>query len=424
MTGRNQRGGAELPVGRRIARLRARRGMTQQIFASRVGRSKSWVDKVERGLRTLDRLSVIETVAGVLGVTPEVLLGKGTRRGEPAAAVPEAIARMRAALASYHVAEPGDPDWRPPPPLGEIERQVAYAWTAYRHADHHQVLRMLPDLLGDARRAGEAGGAPGAAGAAELLVGAYRLAAQLLVKLGEPSLAWLAADRAMAAAAGDPRRAALAAVPLAQALRALGQSRLAMTAATVAARRLSPPPTVDHPPRHRALAGTLLVEAALAAATYRDHAAARDLLAHATRLAEAPATGPAEPQAARPAEAHDTDDIGYGPLVVELARALVTAELGDAPQAITIHTRATGQDDWQRLPAEQRAAHLIGMARVHLDAADPRAAGRALLTADRIAPAETRLRPAARTVLTAVFRDGPAAADVARLAATLGLTRG
>ncbi|WP_229403537.1 helix-turn-helix domain-containing protein [Micromonospora okii] len=420
MTGPNQRGGAEPPIGRRVAQLRARRGMTQQIFASRIGRSKSWVDKVERGLRTLDRFSVIETVAGVLGVAPEVLLGKEARRAEPTTAVPGAVAQLRAALASYHLPAPGEADWRPPPPLDEIERQVAYAWTAYRHAHHPQVLRLLPDLLADARQAREAGVWPGSARAADLLVGTHRLAAQLLVKLGEPSLAWLAADRAMAAAAGDPRRTGLAAIALAQALRALGQSRLATTAATAAVRRLTPPPALgrppdrlalDCPPGRLALAGTLLVEAALAAATCRDHAAARDLLTEAARLAEARTTG------------HDPDDLGYGPTVVELARALVAAELGDAREAVAAHARAAAGGGWQRLPAEHRAAHLIDMARVHLDAADHRAAGRALIAADRIASAETRLRPAARTVLAAVLREGPAAADVARLAATLGLTR-
>lgn len=44
---------AELPIGRRMAQLRIRRGMSQQVFADRLGRSKSWVEKVVRGVRTL-----------------------------------------------------------------------------------------------------------------------------------------------------------------------------------------------------------------------------------------------------------------------------------------------------------------------------------------------------------------------------------
>ncbi|MEO3777959.1 helix-turn-helix domain-containing protein [Micromonospora sp. B11E3] len=391
-----------------MARLRARRGMTQQVFASRVGRSKSWVDKVERGLRPLDRISVIEEVAGALGVTPEVLLGRESRRVGPVTGIAGAVERVRAALARYHSPAPGDPDWRPPLTLDELDRQVTYAWTAYRHAHHPQVLRTLPDLLAHAH---DLAAPTGSARAADLLVRAYRLAAQTLVKLGEADLAWLAADRAMATAAGDPRRTAVAAIPLTQALRALNRGRLAMTAATTAVRQLAP--HHDGPPDRLALAGTLLVEAALAAATYTDHAAARSLLAHAAQLADAHGERPD----------HDGHDIGYGPTVVDLARVLVAADLGDANEALTLHIRATNGEAWRRLPAEHRAAHLIDMARIQRDAGNPRAAGRALVTADRIAPAETRIRPAARTVLTAVLRDGPTAADVTRLAVAVGLTR-
>ncbi|MDG4840951.1 hypothetical protein O7631_30870 [Micromonospora sp. WMMD967] len=75
------------------------------------------------------------------------------------------------------------------------------------------------------------------------------------------------------------------------------------------------------------------------------------------------------------------------------------------------------------LPAEHRAAHLIDIAHAHLDTGDAGAAGRALVAADRIAPAETRIRPAAREALTSVLRAGQTAADVVRLAGTIGLAR-
>ncbi|WP_141719476.1 hypothetical protein [Micromonospora peucetia] len=79
-------------------------------------------------------------------------------------------------------------------------------------------------------------------------------------------LAWLAADRAMSAAGGDPRRAGLAAVSLAQALRALRRGRLAMTAAVTAVHQLDLAPSGVFLPDEPALTGTLLIEAALAAA--------------------------------------------------------------------------------------------------------------------------------------------------------------
>src|SRR6188474_221472 len=54
------------PMGRRVAYWRNRRRMSQQLFADRLGKSKSWVDKVERGVRRLDRFSVIYEIADVL----------------------------------------------------------------------------------------------------------------------------------------------------------------------------------------------------------------------------------------------------------------------------------------------------------------------------------------------------------------------
>jgi transcriptional regulator with XRE-family HTH domain len=42
---------------------RERRGLTRQHFGDLVGRSPSWVDKIEKGERPLDRLSVLDTIA-------------------------------------------------------------------------------------------------------------------------------------------------------------------------------------------------------------------------------------------------------------------------------------------------------------------------------------------------------------------------
>ena len=58
----------ELPIGRRVAYWRGRRKMSQQVFADRLGKSKSWVDKVERGVRRLDKFSVVYEIADVLQV--------------------------------------------------------------------------------------------------------------------------------------------------------------------------------------------------------------------------------------------------------------------------------------------------------------------------------------------------------------------
>ncbi|BCL15613.1 hypothetical protein [Micromonospora sagamiensis] len=114
---------------------------------------------------------------------------------------------------------------------------------------------------------------------------------------------------------------------------------------------------------------------------------------------------------------------GFGPVAVQLARSLAAHRLGDTAEAVLRHEHAVRGDGWRRLPAEHRAAHLVDAARAYLDAGNGARAGQVLLDADRTAPAEVRDRPASRTLLTEIIRRGPAAADVARLATVLGLTR-
>lgn len=210
-------GGSELPIGRRVALWRTRRRMTQQMLADRLGKSKSWVDKVERGVRALDKFSVIHDIAEVLRVDAAALVGRDTRPGTIAGA--HGLDDVRAALAQYDLSPTGR-DCRLVVPTGELGRRVAHAWLTYQHAHYPQLVRLVPDLLRDARSAHAGSATDDVAG---LLVQVYRITASLLVKLGEPDVAWLAADRAMIVAAGSPSWTAGAAVSLGQALRAAGR---------------------------------------------------------------------------------------------------------------------------------------------------------------------------------------------------------
>ncbi|MFG2060898.1 hypothetical protein ACGFIK_05710 [Micromonospora sp. NPDC048871] len=124
----------------------------------------------------------------------------------------------------------------------------------------------------------------------------------------------------------------------------------------------------------------------------------------------------------RQVDATDPHHTGFGPVAVELARSLAAHRLGDTIEAVRRHEHAVRSDGWRRLSPEQRAAALVDAARAHLDTGDPVAAGHALLDADRIAPAEIRSRPVARTLLAEVIQRAPAPPDVARLSTTLGLT--
>ncbi|WBB76353.1 helix-turn-helix domain-containing protein [Micromonospora sp. WMMD1128] len=391
----------EVPVGRRVAQWRIRRRMTQQMLADRLGKSKSWVDKVERGVRSLDRFSVIQDVARVLRVEPATLVGRESR---PAGSVDvEGVEGLRAALARYDLPRAATGSAAPTPDLG---RRVEHAWSAYQHARHAQVMRLVPDLLDAARRAHAAGGGHGTTG---LLVRVYRITASVLVKLGEPDVAWLAADRAVAVAAGDPGWTAVAAVPLGQALRATGRGRLATMVTIAAANRIAA--AHDRSSAGPTLGGTLWVEAALAAASCGDAHSAAEWLGLAAEIA------------GRVDDRHDPHLGGFGPATVQVAHVAAAVELGDGGEAVARHEAVIGTDGWRRLPVEHRAAHLVDAARAYLQIGDLLRAGRALTEADRIAPDEIRMRPLARTVIGEVARGGPAPAGVSHLTTAIGLTR-
>ncbi|MEV6812041.1 hypothetical protein [Micromonospora sp. NPDC051296] len=92
---------------------------------------------------------------------------------------------------------------------------------------------------------------------------------------------------------------------------------------------------------------------------------------------------------------------------MELARVVAAIERGDVAEAIYRHEVAIRRDGWRRLPAEYRGAYLVDAARAYLLAGDLLGAGRMLVAADGIAPAEVRSRPSARTLWPRWPGDGP-----------------
>ncbi|GIJ20643.1 helix-turn-helix domain-containing protein [Micromonospora lutea] len=390
-----------VPIGRRVAYWRARRRMSQQVFADRLGKSKSWVDKVERGARALDKVSTLREIAAALRIDHALLLGQDSRPADAATRI-EGVEVIRAALSAYDIALDRPAARRDVPDAARLARGVAHAWTSFQHARYPALLGLLPELLAGAQR----GHAHDPKAGRVSLVEAYRVTASLLVKLGETELAWLAADRAMAVATGDPMVVAAATVQLGQVLRAAGRTREASTATLAAAYRIG---QADLDVVRMSLCGTLLVQAALAAARQGDERAAAARVDEAADLA------------AEVGDGNDHYRTSFGPTAVALARVTVAIELGTTDEAIAQHEKAVGRDGWRWLPPEHRAAHLIDAGRAYLQVADPVNAARVLLEADRTAPAEVRHRPAARTVLTGTVRHPDAPATIVALAASLGV---
>ena len=401
----------ELPIGRRVAYWRNRRKMSQQVFADRLGKSKSWVDKVERGVRRLDKFSVVYEIADVLQLDVQILLGRDPeRRPDSVNCVDQIeVEEIRAALERYDQISAFFYAPPEPPELPELHKAVNHAWLSYQHAKYGMLARTLPRLLREAQAADTAYNNSDRRGdVAQLLGQVYQIASSALRKLGEHELAWLAADRSMAVSqrAGDTLLAGTATTRVSLALLSLGRSRPALEINVNIANRLAPGTDGNEPtPERLSVYGALLLQGAMAAARIGDSATVRDLLSSA------------DDAATWLGGDHNYYWTCFGPTNVMLHRAAAAVELGEGKQAVEVHEKINA-DGFAGLLPERRAHHYLDLARAHALIGDIEYASEMLLEGDRLAPSEIRCRPLAREVLSDVLRRtrGTPSASVAELA--------
>lgn len=375
-------------LGRRIAYWRERRGMTQQLFADRVGRSKSWVEKVEAGARSADRLSVIEVICEVLRVDLPVLIGRELPRDSGQCLDNAEVGAIRAALERYDgiAASPSDPGAEPPA-VEPLRRQLDYLWRAFEAADYSVAGRLLPQVLHDSQRAHAAFGD---ATSARILAEAYQVAASTARKLGEFDLAWIAGDRGIPVAeeTGDRLLTATGAYRVANALLAMGRASAAYDLNASLADRLEP---ALETPADLSVYGTMLLQAAIASARRGDNRTTRDLVREAHGVAGR--TGP------------DRNDYhtAFGTVNVAIHRVSALVELGEGGTAAEA-AAAVPQQELASLPRERRANHLVDVARGYSQWGKRDEALATLLDAEQVAPAEVRFRPVARATITDLVR--------------------
>lgn len=391
--------------------------MSQQVFADAIGKSKSWVDKIERGVRRLDKFSVLNEIADALTIDAQQLLGRETqRRSEHDNCIDQVeVNSIRASLERYErlgkylgaaaidaVAIP------------ELRKSVAHAWHAYEKANYPALARELVDLLKSAPVAEENATGVEREEAAALLTQVYQIASTVLRKLGESQLSWLAADRAIGAAqrCDDPLLIGIATTRVANALRSLGRFQAALDLniqvahgmmAEIGAKARTDPAAMS-------VYGTLLLQGAMAASLSGDAATTRDLLHSASRAAE------------RVGEGSNHYWTSFGPTNVDLHRVAAAVELGEGRQAWQIH-QEINPDRLRALVPERRAHHYLDLARGCAQFGDLERAGRALVAAEKSAPSEIRCRPLAHDIITDVLRrsSGSTPLPVRQLAETIGV---
>jgi transcriptional regulator with XRE-family HTH domain len=404
-------------IGRRVARWRARRGLTRGQFAELCDRSLSWVDKVESGERGLLRLPMLERVAEVLHVSVEDLADTAEVRQARHCLDLFEISAIRSALQSYQaisrVFVPSAAEMNVPPDLDRLAQQVTYAWTVYQNTHWPLLGQTLPRLLATAQTvvAAYPGADDQARRARSILSHTYQVTASTLYKLEEFDLAWLAAERGfvLAEETGDSVLIGAATRQVARGLMFLKHYDQALELVRVGIDRLEPE-CGSGSPAYLSLYGMLFLAGAVTAARANKPSVARDLLDEGQSVAH---------QLGYDGNEYFT---GFGPTNVHLYRVGVRLQLGDGAGVLSAASQVP-LDDLSRLPKERRSSYYIDVAWGHSLAGHPDDAVSTLLTAENLFPDAVRCRPFAIDLLDGLRRgaSGTRARELEQLAARAGL---
>jgi hypothetical protein len=353
--------------------------MTQVQFAAAIGRSSSWVSQVERGDRVVDRQSMLQKLAAVLGVPAREFVAKDADEVErwerPAQRSAETL---RAALA-------GHPDPATVLHVGgrlaktkleprKFRERTAKAWSLVHASAYNEAAPALAELIGDLEHATRIGGTQRQV-AYECLAVTYQAAAAVLVKLDDAGAAWVAADRAVALGerCDDPLLILAGQLRLAHLFVQAGELSLARH---VLRQVLNPLGDVAQSPEPSLL--SLVGSCALLLSVLE----ARDDNAQTAERHLAFAEGLAR----RVGEDRNDFDTEFGPTNVAMHRVAVDVELGNAGEAL-LHSRTVKRGV---LSAEREARFLIDVARAQTMRRDLREAVTSIEEAEKLAPEETR----------------------------------
>ncbi|MBB4933225.1 transcriptional regulator with XRE-family HTH domain [Lipingzhangella halophila] len=389
-------------LGRKIAQHRKRRGLSQREFAGLVDRSEAWVSQVERGVRRIDRMSVLEAVADVLEVPLSELAAESPIVASTAEEAPGS-SRLRLVLSRAHALSAILGNGDDSPDVDDLRQRAEQSWSlthAARYMDLTELLEVLvPDLEAAARSVPNGERVP----LFRLLNSTYQACSSALTKLGEYEAAWIAADRAITAAerADDPLLMAAGEFRLCLTFQGAGYYEQVEATAGTSCEALS---RLAEQGDYEALSlvGALTLQRAVAAARRNEATAAYRHIAQARSVAE------------RLGGDRNDYNTEFGPTNVALHEVGVAVELGDAGVAL----RAADGVDASGLSSERQGRFLIDVARAHLQRRSADAAISALERAERITPEQVRSHPLVRQalgdLLTVQDPPGPALQGLAR----------
>ncbi|MFD8989113.1 helix-turn-helix domain-containing protein [Streptomyces goshikiensis] len=402
-----------LTIGERVAWYRRRRGLSQEVLAGLVGRTTDWLSKAENNRLELDRLSVITSLAEALDVSLGDLLAEPALMEWSADSGHRTVPALRETLMDYKQLAPllGAAGGEEPPALLHLRGNVGDVLDAYQASRYGFVTRRLPLVLADALAASRAYSGHEAEEAHALLALAYHGAAMVLGKVGESELAWIAADRGLAAAQRSGRGEVAGSL-----FRAVTHCLLATGRFTAAVQLVNDAAAVMQPDLGNAnedylsVYGTLFLTGAMAAARAEDRATTQTFLREANETAQRLGA--------------DANHMwtAFGPTNVAIHCVATAGELGDIQIAADLGSRI----DTTALPVERRVRHSLDVARALSSWNRTDEALAVLLEAEQAAPEQVRHHYLSRELVIGWIRGtrGRPARPVADLARRLGIVAG
>lgn len=374
-------------IGRRLREIRYWRKKSLRVIAELAGISESYLSRLERGERPMDRRSTLEALAAALEVAPSELTGAHELiSAEGMGEVHAAVVALRIALADNALDDPAGEPTRPWPELAAGLHLVNAELRP--RADHAALGLVVPDLITDLH----ATAATDPEHRRDALVGlleVYTAAVAALKHLGESDVATVAAmhARAVAAELDSPAYTALA-----EWVRALAVSSPARQGSLMVATRAADQvaPVVGSDECAAEVYGMLHLMSALNAAALTRYSASADHEAEAADVA------------ARVGRGTNFGRMCFGTANYGFWRVTLAVERGEGGKVAEI----ARDIDPSAVPSESRRAGFYtdlgrGLATERSRRAEAVAA---LRTAERLAPQRVRAHPFVRETVTDLLR--------------------
>ncbi|SED60252.1 Transcriptional regulator, contains XRE-family HTH domain [Streptomyces misionensis] len=394
-------------LGRKIAFHRKRRGLSQKEFAGLLGRSEAWVSQVERGVRRIDRMTVLEKVAEVLEVPIAELAAEAPIVASVAEGEPPGASRLRLVLSSAHSLKAILGRQDAPPDVQALRAEVDRAWSLTHQGNYADLADLLEGLVPRLESATRSVSEAERPELFRLLAVMYHTCSGALANLGEPEAAWIAVDRAVVAAerAGDPLLMAAGEFRLSIVFlgaRHFEQAAQASGSAADALQSLAESGQIEAV----ALRGALTLQRAVAAARLNLADEAYGFLRDARAMAEQVGDGRND---------YNTE---FGPTNVGLHEVSVAVDLGDAGVAL----RAAQAVDASGLSAERQTRFQIDVARAYAQRRQVVDAVSALLKAREQSPEMVRSLPMVKQLVADLLTmSQPPSEELRALAGELGV---